>query len=436
MAINRFRYCSSAGHAISRRHFLGALGTGLLAGPTLAADNVVLESPQAADLKKQHKAVIILYLGGGASQLETWDPKPGTATGGPYRAIPTSVPGLHISELLPKLARVMHHMAVVRSVDNSTMGADHNGTGMHIGRKPDPFVNYPSFAEIVTEELGRWDTKIPDHVELQMTEVFRYESSVKASFLGTRVQPVILTGGKRPANLSRAASISETDHAEREALRDFLGRRFEAQRRSTLANGYNRTFQRVRGLMSCDSLLDVDRSNPKDLERYGSTSLGRHCLLARRLVEAGVSVVKVRHTWWDTHADNFEGHRELTLDLDHALSTLLEDLADRGLLRNTLVLTTSEFGRTPRISAELGRDHWANAWSLTLAGCGVPGGAVVGKTNANGTAIADRRVTPADLHHTYYRLLGIDPNKRYSMGSRPVYLADEKAQAIQELVRA
>ena len=119
--------------------------------------------------------------------------------------------------------------------------------------------------------------------------------------------------------------------------------------------------------MSCDSLLDIDRSDPKDLERYGSTALGRHCLLARRLVEAGVTVVKVRHTWWDTHADNFEGHRELTLDLDHALSTLLEDLADRGLLKSTLVLTTSEFGRTPRISAELGRDHWANAWSVTLA---------------------------------------------------------------------
>src|SRR5262249_60702239 len=138
------------------------------------------------------------------------------------------VPGLHISELLPKLARVMHHMAVVRSVDNSTMGADHNGTGMHIGRKPDPFVNHPSFAEIVTQELGRWDTKIPDHVELQMTDVFRYESSVKASFLGTRVQPVILTGGKRPANLDRLPSLTAADHAEREALRHFLAPPFAA----------------------------------------------------------------------------------------------------------------------------------------------------------------------------------------------------------------
>jgi hypothetical protein len=405
-----------------------------LAGPTLFTDNVALGSDQAAVMKARGKAVIIIYLGGGASQMETWDPKPGTITGGPFRAIPTSVPGIHISELLPKISQVMHHLAIVRSVDNSGMGADHEGSGIHLGRKKDPFVNYPTFAEIATQELGRWDTRIPDHVELQMTDVFRYESTVKASFLGTSVQPVILTGGKRPPNLDRLSTLAAADHADREALRDFLGRRFEAERRSAQADGYNRTFQRVRGLMSCDSLLDVDRSDPKDLDRYGATTLARHCLLARRLVEAGVSVVKVRHTWWDTHADNFEGHLALTADLDHALATLLRDLSERGLLRTTLVLTTSEFGRTPRISAELGRDHWANAWSLTLAGGGVPGGAVVGKTNAEGTAVADRRVTPADLHHTYYRLLGIDPGKRYYQGVRPVFLADEHGKAIAELL--
>lgn len=330
----------------------------------------------------------------------------------------------------------MHRMALVRSVDNSGMGPDHEGSGMHLGRKKDGFVNYPTFAEIVTEELGRWDTRIPDHVELQMTDVFRYESTVKPSFLGAQVQPVILTGGKRPPDLARQPALSDVEHLERETLRDWLSRRFQAERQSATAEGYNRTFQRVRGLMSCDALLDVDRSDPKDLDRYGPTSLARHCLLARRLVEAGVSVIKVRHTWWDTHADNFEGHQCLTAQLDHALATLLQDLDERGLLATTLVLTTSEFGRTPRISAELGRNHWPNAWSVTLAGCGVPGGAIVGKTNADGTAITDRRVTPADLHHTYYQLLGIDPSKRYYIGPRPVFLADEHAKAIEELVPA
>src|SRR5262249_13493634 len=155
-------------------------------------------------------------------------------------------------------------------------------------------------------------------------------------------------------------------------------------------------------------LFDVDKGPTKERDRYGSSSLARQCFLARKLVEAGVSVVKIRDTWWDTHADNFEGHRVLTANLDQALSALIQDLAERDMLKTPLVLTTSEFGRTPQISAELGRNHWPTAWSLTLAGCGVPGGAVHGKTNADGTAIIDSKVTPADLHHTYYQLLDID----------------------------
>lgn len=405
----------------------------MFCGVTLAADNVLLSEAQAAEVRRQGKQVFILYLGGGASQLETWDPKPGRPTGGPYGAIPTSAPGVQIGELLPKLARRMHHMAIVRSVDNSTMGPDHDGTGMSIGRRRDPFVQYPTFAEIAAQELGRRDTKIPDHVELQMTDVFRYESKNPPSFLGTAVQPLVLTGGKRPENLDRLAEISGLDHGDREALRSLVSRRFEQGRQGAGLQSYNRTFERMRGLMASDALFDVDKSPQKDLERYGTSALARHCLLGRRLLEAGVPVVKVRHTWWDTHADNFEGHRPLCAELDHALSLLLQDLHDRSMLEHTLVLTTSEFGRTPEISSELGRNHWPRAWSVTLAGCGVRGGAVVGATNADGTDITERRVSPAHLHQTYYRALGIDPRKTYTVGARPVYLADETAEPILEL---
>ena len=433
MQSKRYGYCFSAEHGVSRRQFLGGLAGSMFWGAALASDNVVMSEAQAAEVKRQGKRVIILYLGGGASQLETWDPKPGRPTGGPFGAIPTSAAGVQISELLPKLAKQMHHMAIVRSVNNAGMGADHDGTGMSIGRRKDPFVNFPTFAEIAAKELGRQDTKIPDHVELQMTDVFRYESKVPPSFLGTGVQPVMLTGGKRPENLDRLAELSGVDNDDREALRALVGKRFERERRLPAAKGYDQTFQRLRGLMSSDELFDVDRSPQKDLERYGPGSLARHCLLARRLAEAGVSVVKIRHTWWDTHADNFEGHRTLTQDLDHALSLLLGDLHDRGMLKDTLVLTTSEFGRTPNISSELGRDHWANAWSVTLAGCGIAGGAVVGATNEDGTAVTERMVTTADLHQTYYRAMGIDPKKTYTVGARPVYLADQTAEPIHEL---
>lgn len=430
---NRYAYCHSPEHACSRRRFLGGLAGGLFWGAALASDNILMTEAQAAEVKRSGKRVIILYLGGGASQMETWDPKPGRPNGGPFGAIETSAPGVRISELLPKLAWQMHHMAIVRSVNNAAMGADHDGTGMSLGRKKDPFVNYPSFAEIATKELARQDAKIPDHVELQMTDVFRYESKNPTSFLGTEVQPVTLTGGKRPENLDRLAEVSGLDHEDREALRELVGKRFERDRQLPASKGYDQTFQRLRGLMSCDELFDVDKSPAKDLERYGSCNLARHCLLARRMVEAGVSVVKIRHTWWDTHADNFEGHRVLTQELDHALSLLLADLHDRGMLKDTLVLTTSEFGRTPGISSELGRDHWPNAWSVTLAGCGIAGGAVVGATNEDGTAVTERQVTPADLHHTYYKALGIDPRKTYRVGARPVYLADESGAAIDEL---
>ncbi len=431
---NRYQFCGSDGHAVTRRGFLGGLAAPMFWGVTQLADTLTLSEAQAAEIKKQGKRVIILYLGGGASQLETWDPKPGRPTGGPYASIPTSAPGVRISELLPKVARQMHHMAIVRSVDNTSMGADHDGTGMSIGRRKDPFVQFPTFAEIAAAELGRQDRAVPDHVELQMVGVFRYESKNPPSFLGTRVQPLVLTGGKRPENLDRLADLTDMDHGDREALRSLVSKRFDRNRSFTSGAGYNGVFDRVRGLMSSDALFDVDKSPAKDLARYGDGSLARHCLLARRLVEAGVSVVKVRHTWWDTHADNFEGHRALCAELDHSLSLLLQDLNDRGLLESTLVLTTSEFGRTPKISSELGRDHWSRAWSVTLAGCGTEGGAVVGATNEDGTEIVERPVTPAHLHHTYYRALGIDPRKTYTVGARPVFLADESAEAISELL--
>ncbi|MCC2669597.1 MAG: hypothetical protein K0Q72_2068, partial [Armatimonadetes bacterium] len=269
-------YCFSPEHGVSRRELLGGLVAGMFWGAALAADNVVMTEAQAAEVKKTGKRVIILYLGGGASQLETWDPKPGRPTGGPFDAIETSAPGVRISELLPKLAKQMHHMAIVRSVNNSGMGPDHDGTGMSLGRRKDPFVNYPSFAEIAAKELGRQDAKIPDHVELQMTDVFRYESKVPASFLGTGVQPVMLTGGKRPANLDRLAELSGVDQSDREALRALVGKRFERERQLPSAKGYDQTFERLRGLMSCDELFDVDKSPAKDLERYGPGNLARH----------------------------------------------------------------------------------------------------------------------------------------------------------------
>jgi hypothetical protein len=430
----RHRSCNAAEHALHRRQFLSAAGLGAAAALTnlnpltgLCAEESI-EQAQAAG-----RRAIIVYLGGGASQLETWDPKPGRPTGGPYGDIETSVPGLRIGELLPNLATRMHHLAVVRSVNNAAVAPDHHGTGMHIGRPPDKVVAFPTLAEVITRELALADTKVPPHVELQVADTFRYETQVGPSLFGSQYAPLVLTGRQRPPNLDRLAALTDADHHDRDLLRAYLSRRFERDRGSDQAEAYSRTHAQVRGVMSSDELLDVDRAPRADLDRYGDSPLARHCLLARRLIESGVTVVKVRNTWWDTHADNFEGHRGLCGNLDHALALLLDDLADRGLLESTLVAVLSEFGRTPEISAELGRNHWPNAWSVVMGGCGLHGGALVGATNEDGTAVVDRQVGPAHLFATYYQALGIDPRKEYHVGDRPLSLADLSGEPIAEL---
>jgi hypothetical protein len=426
--------CNPAEHAFHRRQFLAAAGAGAAAAVGGLNPWTGLCSEEAiGQARSSGRRAIIIYLGGGASQLETWDPKAGRPTGGPYGAIETSVPGLRIGELLPKLARRMHHLAVVRSVNNAAVAPDHHGTGLHIGRSPDKVVAFPTLAEIITRELTAADTKVPPHVELQVADTFRYETQVGPSLFGSQYAPLVLTGRQRAPNLDRLEGLSDVDHHDRDLLRAYLSRRFERGRASPLAESYSRTHDQVRGVMSCDELLDVDRAPRADLDRYGDAPVARHCLLARRLIEAGVTVVKVRNTWWDTHADNFEGHRGLCSNLDHALSLLLDDLAERGLLESTLVATLSEFGRTPEISAELGRNHWPHAWSVAFGGCGLHGGAVVGATNEDGTAIVDRQVGPAHLFATFYQALGIDPRKEYHVGDRPLSLADAVGEPIAEL---
>jgi Protein of unknown function (DUF1501) len=427
--------CNPAVHNLYRRQFLGTLGWGFSAAVANFNPLTGLCSDARSDtIRQQDRRVILVYLGGGASQLETWDPKPGRPTGGPYGAIPTTVPGVHISELLPRMSQRMHHMAIVRSVDNSEVEPDHHGTGMHLGRKEEQAVRFPTLAEICTKELTLADSAVPPHVELQMADTFRFETKFGLSFFGSRYSPLVLTGGKKPPNLERLADVEELDHVDRDALRTLLSRRFEQTRGASDAEAYRSTNDRVQDVMRCGDLLDVERCDPADLARFGPTPIGRHCLLARRLIEAGVGVVKVRDTWWDTHADNFEGQRVKCVNLDHALSHLIDDLVDRGLMEHTLLVVLSEFGRTPRISASLGRSHWPKAWSVILGGCGIQGGAVYGRTNLDGTEIAEGRVVPADLFATCYQALKIDIHADYFVGDRPIPVVDDGGKPIESLL--
>lgn len=425
--------CGSPDHDLSRRSFLGSAALGATAFASNMALLDVLKNPMLADeIKQQQKHVILLWLAGGASQLETWDPKPGRPTGGPFRAIDTSVPGIRITELMPKLAQRMQYTAIVRSLN--TKNADHGGatTMMESGRPPEPGLIYPDLGAVLARELGRADSQVPDYVSLYTSTEGRHKGT--SGFLGARYAPMFLDSGLIPDNIHRLEAVSDLDHKERNELRDLLYRRFARGRENGTLGSHNGAYQRVRGLMASEKLFDITQESQSMRDKYGPTQFGEQVLVARRLVEAGVPFVKVARAWWDSHGQNFETHLELVTELDHVMSTLLDDLQDRGLLEKTLVITLGEFGRTPGINPSLGRDHFAAAWSSSLSGCGIKGGTVFGKTDADGHTVAEGEVGAPELFATIFQALGIDHQKHYYLGARPIPLTDPNTKAITQVL--
>jgi hypothetical protein len=426
-------FCGSPDHAFDRRGFLGAVAAGAAAfAADMTAVNVLTSPALAGELKKRQKRVILLWLAGGASQLETWDPKPGTPTGGPFRAIPTNVPGIHVSELMPEMAKRMQDTCVIRSLN--TKNGDHAAGAklMMRGRRDEAALKYPDLGAVLARELGRADSQVPDYVSFYFATEGRDLGS--PGFLGARYAPLELTKGLMPDNVRRLDGLSELDHKERSDLRDLLSQQFARGRDSATLGSHNEAYQRVRGLMASDHLFDVSREPQQVRDRYGPTAFGEQVLAARRLAEAGVPFVRVARAWWDSHGQNFETHQELVPELDHVMATLLDDLSARGLLDSTLVITLAEFGRTPAINPSLGRDHFATAWSCTLSGCGVKGGSIYGKTDANGQKVVDGELGAAELFATIYAALGINPQKNYHVGSRPVPLTEPGTKPVADVL--
>ncbi len=422
-------------HNVSRRGFLGATALGGAALATDMSQIEILANPAlAGELKKQDKRVILLWLAGGASQLETWDPKPGRPTGGPYRAINTSVPGIQISELMPEMAKRMNQTAIIRSLN--TKNGDHGGAArlMHLGRRDEPNLRYPDMGAMIARELGRADSQVPDYVSFYTATEGRGSSLGQSGFLGARYDAMSLTTDQIPPNLRRLEQISDVDHQERADLRKLLSARFVRGRESGTLASHNEAYERVRGLMASEKLFDISQEPQAMRDKYGNTLFGDQCLVARRLVEAGVPFVKVSRAWWDSHGQNFETHLELVTELDRVMAALLDDLQDRGLLEHTLVVTLSEFGRTPNINPSLGRDHFASAWSSSLSGCGVKGGTVYGASDEDGHKVKDGEIGAAELFATIFQAVGINPRKDYHVGSRPVPLTDPGTKPVAEVL--
>lgn len=429
-------FCGSPEHALNRRAFLGSMGT--MAATAFAADmtglNVLSQSALASDLKKQQKRVILLWLAGGSSQLETWDPKPGAATGGPFRAIQTAVPGVHISELMPKMAERMKHTCLIRSLN--TKDGDHGGASLMMmrGRRDEANLKYPDLGAVLAREMGRADSQVPDYVSFYFATEGRGFAPGSSGFLGARYAPMELSASMIPENVRRLADVADLDHLERGELRELLSKQFTRGRATTATSSHNEAYQRVRGLMASEKLFDISLEPQKVRDQYGPTQFGEQALAARRLVEAGVPFVRVGRAWWDSHGQNFETHQEMVPELDHVMATLIDDLKERGLLEHTLIVTLAEFGRTPSINASLGRDHFASAWSVSLTGAGVKGGAVYGKSDATGNRVADGEIGAGSLFATIYKALGISPTKNYYVGSRPIPLTDPGTKAVDDVL--
>lgn len=427
--------CKPWEHAVSRRRFFGASAAGALAAGTFGAGALggLADPAVAAQLEQREKQVLFVWIDGGMSQLESWDPKPNTKFGGPFRAISTSVPGVQVSELLPKTAKQMHHLAVVRSLctkDNS------HSAGVARIQRGDPKnrgVTYPYFGSAVAKLMGACKSNLPPYVWIKPgSGGFIHQD---AGFLGPKFGALAFGDGKPPENLLRPDSIGADEDDERHALREAAGRRYAARRRRDVSEGHAYVYEMARTLMRRQDLFDTSKFSPQDVERYGTHDFGRHMLQARKMLEAGVRFVKVNSYGWDTHGDNFNGHLSLMPRFDQAFAAMIEDLAARGMLDHVLVIAMSEFGRTPRINGHVGRDHWPEAWSLAMAGCGVKRGVVVGETNDEGTWVKSQELDIGHLFHTWFKALGVDTSHvEYDNHGQPLPLAHDDCQVVTELL--
>lgn len=381
----------------------------------------------ADQVQRQQKHCILLWMNGGISQFETLDMKLGRRTGGLFRPINTNVDGTQICELMPKMAQQMDQIAVIRSMRTSEV--DHPGGIylMHTGYRPSANVRFPEVGAIVAKYQGRDSADLPNFVKISS------QGDAGAGFLGPKYQPFGIgsEGSLPPFSVS---SMEPQIEAKRHALRSFVEERFALEHKSDVARMHRESYEAARRLQSSRGVFNTDEDWNKHRELYGDSVFGRRCLMARRLVEAGVPFIEVGQSSYDSHADNFSWHKGLVPPMEHAWAGLLTDLKQRGLLDKTLVVWTGEIGRTPQINNRAGRDHYVRSWSTALAGCGVKGGLVYGESDDDGHDVKSNPVTEGDFFATIYSALSIDPKLENLAGVRPIPLAPFGSKVVGDLL--
>jgi uncharacterized protein (DUF1501 family) len=412
---------------MTRRHFVQHLmGASALAIPALTMGQAIRAN--AAQLRKNRKSAILLWMSGGPSTMDIWDLKPGENTGGPFRPISTSG-DVQISEHMPLLAKQMHHMAIIRSM--STREADHNRGRyyMHTGYVPSTTIEHPSYGAVLSHELvdQRPELEIPPFVAVS-------GGSEGPGFLGMAYAPFTVSSNGQIRNLQMG--LNDQQLMNRMAALDLIERGFVDQNRGQAADDHMKILKKTYNLMSSEQMkaFRVNEEPAAMREKYGTDAFGQGCLLARRLVEAGVPFVEVDFGGWDNHQNIFPTLSGQRLPiLDRAMAALVEDLEQRGLLQDTAILWMGEFSRTPRINGTAGRDHWARSWSVVVGGAGMKGGMAVGQTNSDGTSVETEPYTSQDVMASVCKALGISLETTFtSKSGRPMKIANS-GKVIKEL---
>jgi hypothetical protein len=439
-------FVSKPPDGMSRRHFMQHLAaTTALTVPTASMFANALRAG-AADMKRANKACILLYMGAGPATIDIWDLKPGAPTGGEFKPIETSAPGVMITEHMPLMAKQMHHAAIIRSM--STREADHarGRYYMHTGYVPDPTIEYPSYGAVVSHELS-------DQTRYAGLEIPPFVSiggpSEGPGFLGMSYAPFVVDSNGDVRNLD--LSMDPARLMQRMKMLAELEKGFAGQKRGDAAMDHAKVLNSTVALMTSKQMaaFKTASESAQVLERYGATAgvgggggrggmarnttFGRGCLMARRLIETGVPYVEVDFGGWDDHQTVHSNLKTRLPALDQGMSALIEDLDQRGRLQDTAIVWMGDFGRTPRINGRGGRDHWARSWSCVVAGGGMKGGQAVGKTNSDGTQVETDPYSSQDLMASVLKSLGISLETVYTTkNNRPKKIANS-GRVIKEL---
>jgi len=404
---------------VRRRDFLRSVSLGAAAVGLCSWSEWM--SLQAAELRRQGMSCILLWMAGGPSQFETWDPKPGHDNGGETKDIATSVPGIRIAENLPETARVMDEICLIRSLTGREGAHARASYLMHTGYLPMASVQYPTLGSIAAQQLADPSFDLPSFVRVGGTR-----GGADGGFLGVQFDPFEMSSAERPPE-NTSLPTNQPRFRRRMSLLGKLEAEFGEQGAKQEVANQSQVYDKAADMVLSPKMdvFDIEREPRSVREAYGESPVGAGCLLARRLVESGVTFVEVTSNGWDTHLDNFDRSRDLCQQVDQPYAQLLRDLRHRGMLDKTLVLWMGEFGRTPRINPRGGRDHYPQAFSVAMAGGGVRGGQVVGATDAGGVKVTDRPVGVADLLRTVCQSLQIDADhENMSSIGRPIPIVD------------